>query len=404
MPVQDLIKFTDKDASRIPVVLDNIDPEDWIANDTLEVVYNGIAFARDDNDHTSLPDLISVIKSYDEVRFKSTGVRSPERGMVSVIDFVNEPPADVAKGDIYGVNAAPTGDFADYANQIAICVKSAPAAIFRFTIPPWPGFLAYNRASGKFKTWTGAVWQDGLNQSFATASVPPEALVVPRFIVQDVLATPPATPADGQYWLAAATGCTGEWVGWENRIIKRVGAAWVSLVPSSGWTAAVLSAGRDRIFIAGAWSSASNPLIVAYPTRLTRASTIQLPAATGDNNPPAQDVAPTTALGAQIFPEGADASGNTKKVQKIGNRLVISGYIVNKTVGAGVIVLGTFIDGQVTADPYNFVSAGVVANDMVYYEFEITPPDTNNHVYRLRGISGNMIIQRATMQFREITQ
>jgi hypothetical protein len=396
MPVQDLIKFTDKDASRIPVVLDGLDVEDWVAGDTLEITYNGVLFQRDDDDHTSLSDFITVVKSYDEVRFKSNGVKSPERGTVSVLDFVNEPPADVAKGAVYGVNAAPTGAFADHANEIATCIKSAPAALFRYSVPPWPGYIAYVRASGLFKTWSGAAWQDGLPQSFGVASIPAETSQAPRFIVQDILATPPVAPVSGQYWLGASSGCTGDWAGFENRIIKRVGTAWVSYAPIPGWKVTILTTGRDFVYALGAWQSAANPLIVAYPTRIVRSSDIVLA-----GSPPNYGVAPTTAAGIQLFPEGSDTR-TTRKVLRVGNRLIINGRIDFSGSVPGFVSVGLFIDGQITADPDNYFVATV---DSTYYEFEVIPTDTANHVYRIRLIGAASInAMKATMQFKEVTQ
>ena len=69
------------------------------------------------------------------------------------------------------------------------------------------------------------------------------------------LATPPASPVDGDRYIIPA-GATGVWVGKTNQIAVRVASAWEYYVPKVGWLCfiedeAVLSAYKVAGWSAG---------------------------------------------------------------------------------------------------------------------------------------------------------
>lgn len=62
-----------------------------------------------------------------------------------------------------------------------------------------------------------------------------DAVVQP--LVQDRdLASPPASPAEGQMWIVAA-GASGDWAGQDSNLAQFIGGAWWFLTPPEGFTA-----------------------------------------------------------------------------------------------------------------------------------------------------------------------
>ncbi len=66
------------------------------------------------------------------------------------------------------------------------------------------------------------------------------------------LATPPASPVDGDRYLVAASA-TGAWAGQESRIAAWMDGAWSFFAPQAGWRAFVASEGLVVLFDGTAW-------------------------------------------------------------------------------------------------------------------------------------------------------
>lgn len=68
------------------------------------------------------------------------------------------------------------------------------------------------------------------------------------------LATPPATPAEGDRYLVAASA-TGDWAGHSGHIAYRFGGGWKFATPQAGWRAWVAAETALFIFDGSAWAS-----------------------------------------------------------------------------------------------------------------------------------------------------
>ncbi len=73
-----------------------------------------------------------------------------------------------------------------------------------------------------------------------------------------VLATPPATPSDGDRYLVATTA-TGAWTGQEGTLALRMDGAWRFLTPHEGWTLWIDNEDVLVAFDGSTWSSAGVP-------------------------------------------------------------------------------------------------------------------------------------------------
>ena len=87
-----------------------------------------------------------------------------------------------------------------------------------------------------------------------------EALRLIDGLVQPVvgargLAGPPASPAEGDTYVAAP-GATGEWAGRDNAIACFADGAWHFLAPATGWQAYDAGAGERIVFDGTAWAAA----------------------------------------------------------------------------------------------------------------------------------------------------
>jgi len=66
------------------------------------------------------------------------------------------------------------------------------------------------------------------------------------------LASPPASPAEGERYIVAA-GATGAWAGWDGDVVLFSGGAWLRLVPQEGWRVWVEDEGVLVVRVGGAW-------------------------------------------------------------------------------------------------------------------------------------------------------
>jgi len=401
--VQDII---DKNTARLATVIDGISPTDWVAATKKACIYQGLVYRRDDADTTSPTALPVLFRSYDNVCFRSDSVKAPERGFCSVEDFLNDPPATVAAGEVYGVGPAPTGAFASYANQIATALAGSPSPIYEFMAPPWPGYFVYSRALEIYRSWTGAAWQDGLNATYALASIAPETMAVRNYVVQDVLATPPGSPGDGLYWLIAASGATGAFAGHEGKVIKRVAGAWATpFTPNNGDAAFVIGgsyAGRVLRRIAGVWSDSDKPHYVYVPARVVLSGSTAVPA----GYTPSWGTAPTTTNGVELF-------AVTRTLVKTANRIELFGEIDVTNLQATPFTLALHIDGAATAAYWknyrksatNGTGDGTDGGDLstFSFNFEHAVGDLSSHIYRIRALAlAGGTVNRAWVQPREI--
>lgn len=75
--------------------------------------------------------------------------------------------------------------------------------------------------------------------------------------VEAELASPPASPADGQCWLVAS-GATDEWSGQAGRIAARQSGNWLFFVPRDGMRLLNRATGQEIRYLAG-WKAPLRP-------------------------------------------------------------------------------------------------------------------------------------------------
>lgn len=76
--------------------------------------------------------------------------------------------------------------------------------------------------------------------------------------VNGELAAPPASAAEGDCWLVAASA-TGPWAGQDGKIASRQGGNWLFIAPRDGLRVLDRSTGQDRRYH-GAWRQAALPV------------------------------------------------------------------------------------------------------------------------------------------------
>lgn len=79
--------------------------------------------------------------------------------------------------------------------------------------------------------------------------------------IEAELATPPATPSDGQCWLVA-TGASGDWTGQAGRIAARQSGNWLFIAPRDGMRLLNRTSGQEIRFHS-TWKHPARP---ATPT------------------------------------------------------------------------------------------------------------------------------------------
>ena len=74
-------------------------------------------------------------------------------------------------------------------------------------------------------------------------------------VVQDRdLTAPPASPAEGELWIAAA-GATGDWAGHDGDLAYFVGGAWEFWSPPGGFAVRILDEGLSARWTGAAWEA-----------------------------------------------------------------------------------------------------------------------------------------------------
>ena len=102
--------------------------------------------------------------------------------------------------------------------------------------------LAYGWAQGEHN------WNGGMDANLKRLGA-----VVGLSVKDRDLATPPATPVDGNRYIVPATA-TGAWAGRTDQIAVRIAGAWEYHAPKIGWTCFVEDEGVLSAYKATGWS------------------------------------------------------------------------------------------------------------------------------------------------------
>lgn len=93
--------------------------------------------------------------------------------------------------------------------------------------------------------------QDGAETTHNRALRRLESILARRILDRD-LATPPGSPTDGDAYIVA-TGGTGAWLGWDNRVVFSDAGTWRAIVPVEGLTLAVVDEDVEVRWSGSAW-------------------------------------------------------------------------------------------------------------------------------------------------------
>lgn len=91
-------------------------------------------------------------------------------------------------------------------------------------------------------------WKDGMDANLKRLGA-----VVGLSVKDRDLATPPASPLDGERYLIP-TGATGAWAGRAGQIAVRISGAWEFYVPRVGWLCFIEDEAVLSVYKAAGWS------------------------------------------------------------------------------------------------------------------------------------------------------
>lgn len=376
---------------RYPYVFGSADdPEAFEAVDAatgsipLCLVYNGILFALDPDDSTSVHDGTTVLVTADGKRYKSEAVdfdirAVKDRDLTVPPDEESDPP--VALSDSYIVAAGASGDWAAHADEIA--VYTARGWVF---IAPKNGQLVRVIDEGNYVHWNGSAWAIGVGQSAVGAnSIVPSNIVGGRthwIVVNATTNDPPGSPTTGVAYIIGGSP-TGDWAGHAGKIAQWTGSAWNILTPALGWQAYNQALAAGFVYSGAAWVSQAGAIIASGSTGWTDASG---GASGGSGSYTYAAGVQATLTPAYLFDGSAVATFATaagRRVrfhyQAVGNSTRTNGFAL-------------FRDNETTAiDTIGYVSRySSYVNDMF---FEITTNDAASHTYYVvqLQISGNAV-------------
>lgn len=113
----------------------------------------------------------------------------------------------------------------------------------------------FDSASARFALpflFAGQAQKEGhVNESLARI----DAVLHPA--IEDELASPPASPAEGQCWLVGASA-TGAWAGHSGALASFAGGNWLFVSPRDGMRVLNRASGQDMRFF-GTWKMAVRP-------------------------------------------------------------------------------------------------------------------------------------------------
>ncbi|WP_159728407.1 DUF2793 domain-containing protein [Methylosinus sp. Ce-a6] len=93
--------------------------------------------------------------------------------------------------------------------------------------------------------------------------------IVQLAVIDDALATPPGSPADGDRYIVAASP-SGAWAGQAGKIAAYQNGAWAFYTPKNGWRAWVASRSVAVVYSGSTWQS--EPSLAGFRNRLRNAS------------------------------------------------------------------------------------------------------------------------------------
>jgi hypothetical protein len=139
--------------------------------------------------------------------------------------------------------------------------------------------------------------------------------LVQMAVISRTVASPPATPADGNRYIVAA-GATGAWATWDFNIAYYVDGAWMKLVPQAGWLAWVEAEAAHVRWDGTVWGALTSSGSVAWGSitgtlaSQTDLQTVLNGKAEVVHTHPAAEIADSTIAGRSIL-TAADAAAQT---------------------------------------------------------------------------------------------
>ena len=82
-------------------------------------------------------------------------------------------------------------------------------------------------------------------------------------VISSTLTVPPATPAEGDRYIVAASA-TGAWTGWDDSVALFSGGVWLRLIPQTGWLAWDQGRAHALVFTGSVWATKGMSYVGAF--------------------------------------------------------------------------------------------------------------------------------------------
>lgn len=334
---------------------------------TTKIVLGTSVFDYDASDTITAHNGSTVLVTADSKRFKNDGTRVNGRVPYDVDDqSLTSPPASPASGDSYLIPAAPSGDWAAFANHIAVYQNEDWTYI-----PPGRGMLCFVADEAGFVHYDGTAWQPG----FGDYSVSAGALKADRFEqaygwrVEAEQATPPGSiPSAGVLYIVGASA-TGAWSGEDGNIARSTGTGWEFETAAEGMVVFDKSRGFQIAHKTGVWQvdRLSGSIIVERPI-------ITFPATLFANS--------WTTL----------ASLGSHAVQAVGNRVKVTGAAVDFTSNTTFVQFGLFANTETAprfSISFSTIGGGAAVSGLPF-DLEYELPDVVARDYFLKALGSSV--------------
>lgn len=234
------------------------DPQDLIAIDPDSglrpwgLAYNGFLFWHDPLDTTTAHDGVTCIKTFDNLRYKRTIGEPPD----SVLSKGYSDPSAISPqiGDWYIVGAAPVGDWAGHADDLAF-FNGAGDWVFVTAAVGVSVYVIDEDSTYHVDSYSNWIIGIGSN-ALAPGSVLPSQLQgggshILWSVENQTTNNPPGIVDSVQYIIGPSP--TGAWAGHPAKIAHAENGAWVIYTPANGWLAFDKALNEFYRFNGSAW-------------------------------------------------------------------------------------------------------------------------------------------------------
>lgn len=371
------IDFTDETCIAVPLEIH--------ANDTPNVV-----FLYDPDDELTTHDPPAAVRSSDGKVFKSQLASTAFDAVDSIEDDL---PEDASIGDRFLVSAAPSGDFASYANYLCRVTSAGP----EFVAPTLGRRVFVIEDDEDYQYRNDGAWHSGSSQ--AAGAVGAAQMQFPwGMVVEEETDTPPGpspAPAAGTKWIVAANA-TGDWDDHDTEIAEADGEGGFNFyAPYEYAVVTDKSLGKRRRYTsAGGWEAETGAIVAHKSAFKADSGDVTLGSANAYTY--SASTAPTTA-----HRQAIDSGINVTHQAPNGAELIFrySADVIYATGGSGVgagdlvVALYRYTGSSPETDavdwrriPFPLELITVTGSNYSFHidvEFRVIADDADEHIYNV---------------------